>query len=691
MSVLQRTSIAVLLAGLVIVNLVLFSRGKSFWSTTPVNIESEIEKLDDKDYASSLLNELVEAKQGKILEDLKKNLTEENSEKFLSEIREEIKTQNEEQFKNDLRKSIDSEFTQEYFDVRKKNYEVLEQLQGKYFNENREKIKDLLLLEALDLLLNSETPESALEIKKKVSKILEKTMSKKEYYRYLLKDVLAKHKPKMDPLTDEEKGPDLKSCAFEINPVIYSKEKLSRVKFSKDRFNDFQQLHDLLVEVLRKMPTPPAHMFQGDGIVISGGGPYFAGAMVAIAQIRETGSKLPIELMVNTEDEYDEELCSEMKDKFEAKCVVIEREIGKDLLEELALSKFQLKILGLLVTSFDNVIALDADNMALKNPDTLLDSDEYLKTRFLLWPDLWQRTISTTYYDIARIRPGQPIKRHGIKNKDSVEDYYHKSPNDVHFHDLEGVPSAVSTETGQMVFSKREHFRSMYLSVYYNMYGESHYWRMFYQGSPGEGDRDTFVPALHVFNEPYHIVGRATWLAGFKEKDGSFQETTIVQYDPSTTLVFAEEWKAWLGEKGMDTRMKFDQNNDYTRDLVKKFHEEKGEAAPKLPEVFFLHIHRPKLNPIFQSDPEGYFNCFQQRNLGLPGTYDEHFGSKDWELLFNTISRWVACKGLTSKKWWESVDREQDKVCEEISQYLDFLKKDSVDSEAQKFQNIALD
>lgn len=685
-----RAGVAAILLVVLLINVAIFSRSEPDYYTNAADggLEHSLDVLTSNEYTELLRKSLLEANKETVLDLIKQDLIKQNRDQFLADLRQQIKDQNEQNFKNELQKKLSDEFTNSYFSLREKNYDILQGLEQKYYIENKERLKNFEVFSAVEKVL---PPETSATLKEKVREELDKTMSRKNYFQFILDDLIVKNAPTMPPLNEEENGKDLKGCAFVVNPVIYDEKKLDRVKLSKERFLDFQKHHDNLVLQLHLMSAPAPQIFSGDGIVLSAGGAYFAGAMVAIAQIRETGSKLPIEVMINTEEEHDAKLCDTLQNTFNARCVVIEKEIGTATLKKLNLTKFQLKILGLLVTSFENVIALDADNMPLMNPDKLLLSPQYLKTKFLLWPDLWQRTVSPAYYDIARLEAGMPVRRHGIPNDEDARDYFARDPAIVHFHDREGIPNAVSTETGQMVFNKREHFRSLYLSLYYNVYGISHYWRLFYQGSPGEGDRDTFVPALHVFGEPYHVVDRATWLAGFKEKSGRFQETTIVQYDPITTAAFVREWKKFLADRNEDTRLAFDQNTGKTKDLLKELQKEKSESLPPLPEVMFLHIHRPKINPVLETKPEGYFDCFAQRNLGKPGFYKDHFGPQDWELRFNLISRWAACKGLNSPDWWKSVERDQTSVCQKVSDYVKFLESDSKDPNGHKFENIVVD
>ncbi|SGZ54611.1 CIC11C00000000963 [Sungouiella intermedia] len=657
-------------------------------------LEQKLDYLFSDEYLNALKEDLESSRKEELLDEIKAELTKEYKDKFVEKLHVEFsaksKDRYEKEFKQQLHDEINRHYTKKFHETRVKNYNLLEELRMKYFRDNEELLKSEAALSLLNKVLKDQPKDIQTDLKKKVADELKSEMSLKSWLGFVLTDIIKAHAPNMPRLTDKEMGDPIRGCHRVVNTVNYDRDFLSRVKFDSERMDDFKSLHSKLVKSLRRMDVPPADLFNGEGIVISGGGEYFAGALVAIVQLREAGSKLPIELILDTHEQYDKAVCNDLEKNFNARCVVIRDLISNEIWDQLKLSSFQLKILGLLVSSFDHIISLDADNMALLNPDLLLTSEQYLKTKFLLWPDLWQRTISPAYYEIAGIIPGEVTKRNRLANGDLFADYAKDPWDKVHFHDLDNIPDATSTETGQMVFSKREHFRSFILSLYYNVYGESHYWRMFYQGSPGSGDRDTFVPALHVFNEPYHIVEHATWLAGFREESGRFQETTIVQYEPTSTSKFADSWRSWLRSKGMDSRQMYDQDTGQARSQLEEFKNEMGEKLTVTPKVQFLHIHRPKLNPVFMTKPEGYFDCFKQRNLDLHGHYAEHFGETDWELRFNLIVQWVACKGINSDNWWKSVDRDQKKVCEEVTKYVEFLKLDTKDKSPQKFTSIKI-
>lgn len=693
-----RAYVLTILVLLVLINVFVISlQGSS--STTQLlhssnGLEQKIDPIFTDEYTKNLKADLIEARKQELMAQIKAELREKHEPEILKKLEEDVqntqRAKYEEKAEFDFLNSLNDKFTAQYHTERTHNYNLLDELKQKYYEDNKEMLKDFGALSLLNTILEDQSGEEAEKLKKKVAEEMEVRMSKKTWYKFILRDLLLEHAPKMPELTKEEEGQSINTCHRAVHFPVYHSEFLSRVKFGEERVKDLKLQHTKLADYLRTMDLPPAELFQGQGIVISGGGEYFAGAIVAIIQLREAGSKLPVELMLNSNDEYDEHTCKKLEKEFNTRCVIIQNEIDQEDWDALKLTKFQLKILGLLVSSFDHTISLDADNMALINPDEIFSSDAYLLTRFVLWPDLWQRTIAPVFYDIAGIKPGEPIRRMGIRNGDSFSDYIKRPRDRIHFHDFDNLPDTISTETGQLAFSKREHFRSFVLALYYNVYGEKYYWRMMYQGSPGAGDRDTFVPALHVFNEPYHVVERSTWLAGFR--DGNrFQETTIVQYEPASAQRFAAKWREYLLLKGRDTREKYDQASEQAERTLEDFKKDWNDKLPELPKVQFLHVHRPKLNPVLMTNPEGYFDCFKQRNLDRPGHYREHWGDSDLELRFNSIVQWVACKGINSDSWWKSVNRDQADVCQKVKEYVEFLRKDSQDPEAQHFQHISLD
>ncbi|ODV78312.1 glycosyltransferase family 71 protein [Suhomyces tanzawaensis NRRL Y-17324] len=682
----------------------------NFNEDSPIErIQDAIDKVDNPEYGRNLINEIKITKEKELIDLLRKDIEEKNTQKFHDELRFQIVSNFSESFKEELQKEIKEKNTKEMFEAKSVSYELFDNLKAEYLKKHGNDIEEVAILEVMQDLKMESSPG----LSKKVKDLLHQKMDRSVWYKYLINDLLIKFGPKdMHALTKEERGDDFPGTFLrDIQQPPISKNVLlkNHVNLSKERHAKLKEYHAKFVDAIKRLDDPPKQFVNGDGIVISGGGVYFGSALVAIGQMREMGSKLPIELVINDLSEYDEQICEVLLPKtFNARCIVIEKEIGKELLEKLKLTKFQMKIFGLLFSSFDNIITIDADNMPIKNVDTLLTSEPYLSTKFILWPDIWHKGVSPLYYDIAGFKVGTtPIRREGLANDWPWSRYPGKDVDtDVAYHDLEGLPGMISIETGQMVFSKRAHFKSFLLSLYYNIYGPDFYYRLLFQGVPGEGDRETFVPALHLLKEPYHIVPRASWLAGYKmgeKQDGDFQETTIVQYDPTQTVKLIDDWEKWLKKHDSDTRLWPYQSNKHTGELMDLFKKDlaisRSKEVPdpetgkltmvdeveeyKFPDVFFLHIHKPKINPIENAKTESY-GIYTRRNLGLQGTYPE-YGKTDWELKFHSIAKWIACEGITSQHFWDTIaEKKKDFVCEKVTEYVEFLKQDTTDPGAEK-------
>lgn len=152
------------------------------------------------------------------------------------------------------------------------------------------------------------------------------------------------------------------------------------------------------------------------GIVISAGGAYLEPAFISLYVLREMHTRgvaqemLPVEVW--TSRLLDGVMPSQMRSKLEALPRVtvhcFEDHLGRDMMARLlslhqtagtiepssASSRpgrpFALKILALLVSSFDEVLLLDADNIAAGDPAPLFHSKEFDQKGAIFWPDFWK-------------------------------------------------------------------------------------------------------------------------------------------------------------------------------------------------------------------------------------------------------------------------------------------------------------
>ncbi|CAI5760451.1 unnamed protein product [Candida verbasci] len=708
----RRFSLSYLVLGALFITIVLFNlsiltnkdssnletskiNGATYYTGGSHKVQSHVNNVESEEFTKSLLKELEDTKKEELLDELREKMAKTEKTSILQTLKTELKLKYSEDIKKIVRKEIEQEQTNEFFKQSRLSFKTLEDLTLKYSLEHKD--VDLKLSSILQILQDEKIVDEST-----IQSATSKFFDRRKYFQYLLLDILLNNKPKCEGFKKDEYGQHLNpTYQWDARVISENYLKSSNIKMSGEKFTCLQNAHDEVVKQLKTLPDPPSQFINGYGIVINGGGNMIGAALTSIANLRDQGSQLPIELILDTEEEYDKEICEVLlPNKLNAKCKIVENEIGKDLFNKID-EKFSRKILGILISSFDHTIALDADNFAIKNIDNLLTTEPYLSTKMILWPDLWVKLTSPLFYKIARIEKGEPIHRFGISNDQKFEDYITKDKmNDIHYHDFSGLPSPISVETGQLVFSKKEHLKSLLLALYYNINSKDWYEELIYQGAYGPGDRETIVPALHVMNERYTLDFQKVFIYGYKAENGKDSETTLGQTDPRDSYDFYKDWRTFLSKKNLDTRLNpwqsggfterlLDQFKDYKRKILEDAKLEDEQTAHrvidyKLPEILFLHCNHPKIDPVKNSQ-EGEYGVYSRRNMGLPKDIQKSFNMKDWELKFHSLSRWVACDLLMNNEhFWNNIAKlKQSDVCESVSNYIKFLRKDTFDPSSE--------
>jgi alpha 1,2-mannosyltransferase len=182
------------------------------------------------------------------------------------------------------------------------------------------------------------------------------------------------------------------------------------------------------------------------GIVMVAGGEYMPTAIVSIRMLRRSGSVLPVELWMSSEEEYEPQLCTDILPAFNVTCRLLSDVFhNATTRQSQAIAGFQYKIFALLFSSFDEVLFLDADVVAIQNPDGLFESAPFREKGMITWPDLWATSISPIYYLITG-QTETPL-----------------------------VGERASTESGQLMINKRTHMETLLVATYYNYYNEWYY------------------------------------------------------------------------------------------------------------------------------------------------------------------------------------------------------------------------
>lgn len=108
------------------------------------------------------------------------------------------------------------------------------------------------------------------------------------------------------------------------------------------------------------------------------------------------------------------------------------------------------------------------------------------------------------------------------------------------FYEIQGKPksstkaSVRTCETGQILVSKRQRSTALLLATMYNVFGPHYYYSLLSQGSPGEGDKETFQAAATYLDEPFYRVERRVEPLGYFDKEGNhdFHGQAMLQFSP---------------------------------------------------------------------------------------------------------------------------------------------------------------
>lgn len=152
---------------------------------------------------------------------------------------------------------------------------------------------------------------------------------------------------------------------------------------------DVKDLKDAHTRYLAKMQelAPQLPYAKGTkGIVTTAAGEFMPILIVSLRMLRRTGSKLPVEVFMENSTVYEPEICEEVLPKLNATCKVIS-EILDTSPTKVEISKYQLKAFAMLFSSFDEMLLLDADNLALEAPEKLMAEEPFVERGFVSWPD----------------------------------------------------------------------------------------------------------------------------------------------------------------------------------------------------------------------------------------------------------------------------------------------------------------
>ncbi|KAI0463498.1 hypothetical protein LJB42_002496 [Komagataella kurtzmanii] len=398
---------------------------------------------------------------------------------------------------------------------------------------------------------------------------------------------------------------------------LLSENKLQElIHFSPEFIEDTSDKSDNIVEQI-PAKWPYENMYRGDGYVIVGGGRHTFLALLNINALRRAGNKLPVEVVLPTFDDYEEDFCENHFPLLNARCVILEERFGDQVYPRLQLGGYQYKIFAIAASSFKNCFLLDSDNIPLRKMDKIFSSELYKNKTMITWPDFWLRSTSPHYYhNITKTPIGDKRVRYFNDFYTNPNEYYYGDEDprsEIPFHDREGTIPDWTTESGQLVINKEVHFPAILLGLFYNFNGPMGFYPLLSQGGAGEGDKDTFVAASHYYNLPYYQVYKnCEMLYGWVDhaNSGRIEHSAIVQYNPIVDYENLQSVKAKaeiiLKNHEPDSRKKSSKPKSHSKTRLsthvkgsiysyrRLFRDSFNKANS---DEMFLHCHTPKIEP----------------------------------------------------------------------------------------------
>lgn len=514
---------------------------------------------------------------------------------------------------------------------------------------------------------NNELLQLGYEFYDSVFRILyEGTPNIKQLNRYLTDDRI--YHARYDTTIDPQKASD----PTNKDNLVFTESYLSQfLQLSGAELDSMIESHKF---VMKNLPeNAPENLYNGNGIVFVGGGKFNWLTLLSIKSIRALGSELPIEVLIPKLDEYEPDLCARVFPALNARCIFLPymlSEIAEDHLNHIdnnnkkpshvdlfEFKGFQLKALAVLVLSFENVLLLDSDNIPVHTPDSLFNEEPFTTRGMIVWPDFWKRATSPDYYRIAGLDVSDNEYLPLYNEEDGVYENYSNPPNpdSVPFHQRKGAIPDPSSESGQLLISKKTHTKSLLLALYYNLFGPTHFYPLFSQGSDGEGDKETFIAANVASNKPFYQVSKFLNAFGYFNDKNNFEGTGMGQYDP------IEDYDYNLKRLMLATKTEEEQQKIISKDLL----------LQKGPRILFVHANNPKLNPwdlkITNKIIDKRGNRFRLYGTGMKKRTGFDFETVQW-----TNMKFLLCELKIELEAFAKVNRND--LCNEINEHLEFLK-----------------
>ncbi|EEY67067.1 uncharacterized protein PITG_17664 [Phytophthora infestans T30-4] len=250
-------------------------------------------------------------------------------------------------------------------------------------------------------------------------------------------------------------------------------------------------------QLLPIVATPPSSYKRGIVFVVYE--KMLQSVYASVRSLRSMGCTLPVELWYKrSETNPSHPLLRELTGRYGAYM----REI-----RDPRASKFYTKTYAVFYSAFDQILLLDADNFAVRDPTYLFDTPQFQTDGAIFWPDFW--------------RPKKTI--FNIQPTSFVWEVFDLQPVDM-----------FEQESGQVLIDRRMHQKALNVLMYY-AFNPSIFERL----RLAWGDKDLFRFAWLKTGSSFHMIETPPGSAGAKLPDQNiFCGVTMVQHDPERRIVF---------------------------------------------------------------------------------------------------------------------------------------------------------
>ena len=160
-------------------------------------------------------------------------------------------------------------------------------------------------------------------------------------------------------------------------------------------------------------------------------------------------------------------------------------------------NRFMYKIVAMLFSPFEEVLMMDGDNIALRDPETLFDAEDYVRTGSLLWMDFWRGSSAPD----CQVVLGNATK----------------------------LP--FTHESGQMLVHKRKIWDALGLALFMNSHSDFFYPLSI--GYMGLGDKEIVAMSLLHLGLEYGLVSKGPDHVGVRDHDrAEVLGNTMMQHGP---------------------------------------------------------------------------------------------------------------------------------------------------------------